>query len=197
MKPAEANPEPEAARRHVPDYELDDYFRAETPEQLKALADPTRSTILDLLNERAATTSQLADVLDKPKGTVGYHLKVLEEHGFIRVVRTKKVRAMTEKYYGRTGRTVIIAGPKEDKDPFFMLKEVMREATIDADQALPMWTLRHVRIPEDRALEFVDEVMALAESFISLERGGDTVYGLLAGVFPTSQPGLPDPEDAS
>jgi DNA-binding transcriptional ArsR family regulator len=35
---------------------------------------------------------------------VGYHLKVLEEAGLVHVVRTKKVRAIEAKYYGRTAR---------------------------------------------------------------------------------------------
>jgi len=187
--------DPSPAEQHVVDYPIDDYMHAETPEQLKALADRTRITILGLLGERAATTSQLAEVLNRPKGTIGYHLKVLESNGMVKIVRTRKVRAMTEKYYGRTARTIIMAGPPEADDPFFMLKEVMREAAIDPEHPLPMFTLRKVRIPTDRAVEFVKRVGDLAEEFVALRRGGDTVYGFLAGVFPTNLPTLPGDED--
>ncbi len=180
--------------RHDPGYELDEFVRAETPAQLKALGDKTRTTILDLLNERAATTSQLAEVLRKPKGTVGYHLNVLEEHGFVRVVRTRKVRAMTEKYYGRTGRTIIFAGPPGSKDPFQVFQEVMAEAVIVEGEPLPMWTVRHIRIPQERAVEFTERIIELGEEFIGLPRSGDTVYALLAGIYPTTQPALPDEE---
>jgi len=47
-------------------------------------------------------------VLETPKGTVGHHLKVLEAAGLIRVVRTRKVRALTEKYYGRVARLFVL-----------------------------------------------------------------------------------------
>ena len=190
--PAQAgSPDP---GRHDPGYELDEVVLAETPEQLKALADKTRTTILDLLNERAATTSQLAEVLGKPKGTVGYHLNVLEQHGLVRVVRTRKVRAMTEKYYGRTGRTIVFAGPAGSKDPFQVFHEVMAEAVVIDGDPLPMWTVRHIRIPQERAVEFTERIVELAEEFISMPRSGDTVYALLAGIYPTTQPGLPDEE---
>ena len=106
-KPTLPIPDPESADAHVLDYEIDDYVTADRPEQLKALGDPTRITILTLLLERSATTTHLAEALGKPKGTVGYHLKVLESAGLIRIVRTRPVRAMTEKYYGRTGRTIV------------------------------------------------------------------------------------------
>jgi len=180
--------------RHDPGYALDDVVRAETPDQLKALGDDTRTTILDLLNERAATTSQLADALGKPKGTIGYHLKVLETNGFVRVVRTRKVRALTEKYYGRTGRTIVFAGAAGSSDPFGLLRRVMAEAVLSEGEPLPMWTVRHVRIPVERAVEFVERIAELGEEFISLPRGGDVVYALLAGIYPTNQPALRDPE---
>jgi DNA-binding transcriptional ArsR family regulator len=61
-----------------------------------------------LLRERAASTTELAAALETPKGTVGHHLKVLESAGLVRVVRTRKVRALTEKYYGRVARLFVL-----------------------------------------------------------------------------------------
>ena len=74
------------------------------PEQLKALADDLRSKIVILLRERARSITELAEKLELPKSTVGHHVKVLEKAGLLRVVRTRKVRALTESYYGRTAR---------------------------------------------------------------------------------------------
>jgi DNA-binding transcriptional ArsR family regulator len=74
------------------------------PAQLRALADDLRGRIVSLLRERAWSTQQLARELELPKGTVGHHLKVLERAGLIRVVHTRKVRAVTEKFYGRVAR---------------------------------------------------------------------------------------------
>lgn len=67
---------------------------------LAALADELRVRMLAIMGERPASITELAALLGRPKGTVGYHLKVLERAGLVRVVRTRRVRAVTEKYYG-------------------------------------------------------------------------------------------------
>ena len=176
---------------HVVDYEMDDYVRAESAEQFRALGNVTREEILTLLSERAATTSQLAEALSKPKGSVGYHVKVLEQAGFVRIVRTNKVRAMTEKYYGRTARTIVF-GKGGGDDPFFMLDDVRREGVAVEGEPLPMFTMRRARISEEQAVEFTERLLALSEEFIDLPREGDRVFGLIAGVYPTSLPSLGD-----
>lgn len=184
-------PEPESGGL---DYEIADEVEANTPEALKALADGTRLAILDLLLERAATTSHVAEALDKPKGTVGYHLKVLEKCGLIRIVRTRQVRALTEKYYGRTGRTIIISSSGTIQDPLFILRDALSDVQIVEGEPLPMFTTRRARIPESRALEFASMLAALAAEFASEPRMGERTYGLVAGVFATSLPAL-GPED--
>ena len=88
----------------IPDYEAPETLVVDQPEQLRALADDVRSAVIALLRERAYSTQQLSKQLDIPKGTVGHHLKVLEAAGLIHVVRTRQVRAVTEKFYGRTAR---------------------------------------------------------------------------------------------
>ena len=93
-----------------PDYDLDDVLVVEDPKQLRALGDVLRARIVMLLRERAASTTELAAVLETPKGTVGHHLKVLETAGLVRVVRTRQVRAMTEKFYGRVARLFVLKG---------------------------------------------------------------------------------------
>jgi DNA-binding transcriptional ArsR family regulator len=180
--------------RHTLDYELDDAVVVSSTAQLKAVADDTRDEILKLLSERAATVSQLADALEKPKGTVGYHTKVLEDAGLIRVVRTNKVRAMTEKYYGRTGRTIILAGTPKPDDPLWFVNDALAHITTDQDSALPMFTTRVARVPAEHAVEFSRRIIELAEEFLNLPRRGDTVYGFVGGVFPTDHPALPDEE---
>ena len=91
-----------------PDYELDDILVVEDPKQLRALAEASRARIVGLLRDRAASTTELAAALEAPKGTVGHHLKVLEAAGLVRVVRTRKVRALTESYYGRVARLFVL-----------------------------------------------------------------------------------------
>lgn len=177
------------------DYDADDVVQADTPDQLKALGSSIRLAILSLLNERAASTTELAEALGRPKGTVGYHVKVLEEAGFIRVVRTRKVRAMTEKFYGRAAHTVVYTGIPDTKDKLFMVRQTLGEAVVDEDTAMPAFTLRHVRMTEEQAAGFWQQVAELAEAFTKAPRGGDRVYGLIAGIYPTNLPTLPDEKE--
>lgn len=177
---------------HILDYELEDVVVVESKTQLKAIADDTRLDILNLLLEKAATVSQLADALGKPKGTVGYHAKVLQDAGLISMVRTAKVRAMTEKYYGRTGRTIQFAANPEPSDPTWLVTDALRGLRTLEGEPLPMFTSRVARIPVERAVEFADRLVALADEFIASPREGDTVYGYLAGVYPTDHPVFDD-----
>ena len=54
------------------------------------------------------------------------------------------------------------------------------------------FTLRHARIPAERAKEFTERVLALANEFTRLPRGGTREYAFLAGVFPTIRPVAPE-----
>jgi len=91
-----------------PDYEADDILIVSGTEQLRALADDARRRIVAVLRERAATTTELAEEVGLAKGTVAHHLKVLEAAGLVRVVRTRRVRALTESFYGRVARLYVI-----------------------------------------------------------------------------------------
>src|SRR5258705_5984297 len=95
-----------SSNTNVPDYDLADTVEVSTPAQLRAIADPLRSTILDLVLERAATVAELAAAVGRPKSTVAHHVNVLVEAGMLRVVRTRRERAIHESYYRPTGRTI-------------------------------------------------------------------------------------------
>ena len=88
----------------VPDYELVDTLELTDSGQVQAIGNQLRTTILGLLHERAATVTELASAVGRPKSTVAYHVEVLHEAGLVRVVRTRRVRAIEERYYGRTAR---------------------------------------------------------------------------------------------
>jgi DNA-binding transcriptional ArsR family regulator len=183
----------EQTAARTPDYDLDEVLELTTPEQLKALGDPLRVRIVGLLAERAATTKQLAVALDRPVGTVGYHCKVLESAGLIHVVRTRVVRAVTAKYYGRTARTFSLVGGGEDArgHRHTMLHEALDELDHDRAPGHGGFTLRHARIPHERADEWLQRLVELAVEFAEEPRGGDVTYGLLVGVYPTDWGPLP------
>src|SRR5688500_16065912 len=101
------------------DYELDDTIDGATPERMKALADPLRGLILGRVLERAMTVTELAERIGRRKGTVAHHVDLLVSVGLLKVVRTRKVRAMEERFYGRVARTVMMGAAPPGELPFF------------------------------------------------------------------------------
>lgn len=71
---------------------------------IKALAHPLRHQILQALNLRTASPSDLAAELGEPLGNVSYHVKVLAENGAIEQVKTAPVRGALEHFYRATMR---------------------------------------------------------------------------------------------
>jgi DNA-binding transcriptional ArsR family regulator len=185
--------------QQVPDYDLPDIVELTTPAQLRAIADPLRSSLLDLVLERAATVSELAAAVARPKSTIAHHVGVLVDAGMLRVVRTRRVRAIDERYYGRTGRTITIGVTRRPGDPTTPV--CVNELSAAAAESVPAHeddalysTLRHVRIPRESASEFWRRAEALVREFTALPRAGETVYGFAVGLYPTDQPVLPDPD---
>ena len=184
-----------SAEVHELDYDIEPFAYIETNEHMKAVADDTRMDILNLLMERAATVTHLAEALDKPKGTVGYHVKVLEDAGLVRVVRTGKVRAITEKYYGRVGRVIQFASQPETDDPAWFVHDALRGIRKVEGEPFPMFSSRVARIPVEKVDEFAQRLLALTDEFMATPRGGDTVYGILVGVYPTDHPVLKNDDE--
>ncbi len=179
-----------------PDYELADRLVVTEPEQLKAMSHPVRTAILDLVLERAATVSELADVLGRPKSTVAHHVGVLVKAEMMRTVRTRRVRAMQERFYGRTARTFyvgVVSPASVDPPPW---TNDLADAAVESTAAYRADTMRavrrHARISPDRAGEFWTRVDQLVTEFTQLPREGQIVHGLVIGLYPTDFPTLPE-----
>ena len=168
-----------------------------TPEQASVFSEPTRTEIMVLLAERPASIKELAIALGKPRGTVGHHVYVLEEAGIITVVRTRQVRAITEKFYGRLARTYVFPhlGPAEEGDEVPFLGEALAEVRPRREGESGYFTLRHARVPADRVEEFAVRLTDLAEEFAASARGGTTVYGLIMGIYATDRSSLSAKEE--
>lgn len=149
----------------VPDYEAVDILIVDEPQQLRALAGQSRQRIVALLRERAASTTELAAELRLAKGTIGHHLKVLEEAGLVRVVRTRQVRAMTERVYGRVARLFLIKGVEEG--------EAVRHVRVRLDAAVARRFERRVeRLVRDIEARDSGETGAEYALVIGLQRTG-------------------------
>jgi hypothetical protein len=101
------------------------------------------------------------------------------------------VRAVTEAFYGRTGRTVWVSSPGPEHPPRSLLADALAEQLPTDDICGGDFTLRHARIAAEQADAFAERLLALALEFTRLPREGDVVYGLIAGVYPTARGVLP------
>jgi DNA-binding transcriptional ArsR family regulator len=187
-------------KQSPPDYELAERVALTEPAQVKALGHPLRNTILGLLHERAATVTEHATALERPKSTVAHHVKVLAETGLVQVVRTRRVRAIEERFYGRTARMFYVAveqSPEGEQMPRdFNDFEVAARESADAFLNGKLWGfIRHARITEEQASEFWERMAELVAEFDRLPRAGATMYGFAVGVYPTDQPTLPPSGD--
>ena len=126
------------------DYDAADTLVVSEPAQLRALGDELRARIVGLLRERAASASELGGLLGLPKGTVGHHLKVLEKAGLVHVVRTRRVRAVTEKFYGRVARLFLIQS--EDELVHGVAAASFRAVAVDLGASPEIAMHGHVRV---------------------------------------------------
>ncbi|MEU7930021.1 helix-turn-helix domain-containing protein [Micromonospora echinofusca] len=187
-----------SSNERIPDYDLDEMLVVTAPAQLRALADPLRATLLELLLERAATVTELARAVDRPKSSVAYHVTALVDAGLLKVVRTRRVRAIDERYYGRVARTLYIGALTRPEDRQVatavngLAEAVAESAAAHAADELRC-TLVHARIPIEEVRAFWAEVQALTRRFAQIPRAGDQVYGFVAGLYPTDAPTLPEP----
>ena len=183
----------------IPEYDLDDLVVVTATKQLRALADPLRATLLELLLERAATVTEMALAVERPKSTVAYHVNLLVEAGLVRVVRTRRVRAIEERYYGRIARTIYIGALHRPEDKQVVasvngLAEAAAESSAAHAADELRCTLVHARIPIEDVRRFWAAVQEVARQFTQIPRSGDQVYGFAAGLYPTDAPTLPDSE---
>jgi DNA-binding transcriptional ArsR family regulator len=172
-----------------PDYEAVDVLVVREPEQLRALGDDLRAKIVVLLRERAASITELAEKLGLPKGTVGHHVKVLEKARLIRVVRTRKVRAVTEKYYGRTARLFLFKS-SDDADLEGVRDVVAASLRTVADEMLPStdddqttFAVLRIRLADENAARFARRLNRLISDFRDADDPEGEPYGLAVSLY--------------
>jgi DNA-binding transcriptional ArsR family regulator len=178
----------------LPDYEAEDVLVVSEPAQLRALGGEVRSRIVTHLRERARSTTELAELLGLAKGTVAHHLKTLERAGLVRVVRTRRVRAVTERFYGRTARLFLVESgdsPSGDASAaavaagwFRQAAEEVADLPPDADSTA---TLLHRRLTERDAGRFQRRAERLVRDFRTAHDARGREYTLALGLFPTRE----------
>lgn len=74
---------------------------------VRALGHPLRVKILEVVQLRNASPSELTDLLSAPLGNVAYHVRVLEKCGCIEQVATARRRGAVEHYFRARPRSYI------------------------------------------------------------------------------------------
>ena len=134
------------------------------------------------------SVTELAERRRTAQGHVAYHVDVLVDAGLLQVVRTRKVRAIDERFYGRVARTIVFPQRTTARSPSC--------ATSSPRSTSPGWPTMlslgfHVPPrphPRERAAEFAARLEAFALEFIGEPRGGDVEYGLYLGAVPDPPP---------
>ena len=81
------------------DFKPVDMLHITTLEQLKAISDPLRLDILELIAKEARTVKQVAAALKQPATKLYYHMNELEANGYATLVGTRVKSGIVEKYY--------------------------------------------------------------------------------------------------
>ena len=174
------------------DYDAADTLVVSDPAQLRALSDDVRGRIITLLRERAASASELSGLLNMPKGTVGHHLKVLERAGLVHVVRTRRVRAVTEKYYGRVARLFLYKSGDERDDELVhgigAMSLRIAAAEVAAAQEVAMHALLRVRLDAAAVKRFNRRLDKLVDDMRAAETPDGDPWGLAATLYRAERP---------
>ena len=109
-------------------------FHISDLETLRAIADPLRVQIMELLEDKALTVKQVAEKLGLAPSKLYYHFGALEKLGMIEVAETRMVANMLEKTY-KSAAHVLDVDPalfKFSKDGDNEPINIMLSSTIDA-----------------------------------------------------------------
>ena len=109
-------------------------FHISDLETLRAISDPLRVQILELLESQSLTVKQVAEKLGLAPSKLYYHFGALEKLGFIEVAETRMVANMLEKTY-KSAAHILDVDPalfKFSKDGDNESINILLSSTIDA-----------------------------------------------------------------
>lgn len=149
----------------MPAEELPETFHVTTDDQLRAVSNLTRHRIMAVLRFEPATITQIAERVGLAKGSSSYHVRLLERAGLVKVVRTRKVRGVTERYYAMAARSIVLPDPGEGGPDVLMRHAV---ADLEASQGERHVRMAHLRLTEEQFAELGARLQALADEYREL-----------------------------
>ncbi|HUQ29022.1 MAG TPA: helix-turn-helix domain-containing protein [Usitatibacter sp.] len=180
------------------------------PRHAALLAAPIRQRILEALDE-PGSASTIAARLKLARQKVAYHVRQLEEHGFLELVREEQRRGCTERFLKRTarylvasnevfGRAGLDAHRLQDKfsgEYLVALASRMANEVAQAQAAAERAGARiatlsteidvRLRSPQERAAfaeELVDSIARVVAKYHDESQPGGRRYRLVVGAYP-------------
>ncbi len=119
-----------------------------------------------VLRFEPATITQIAARMGLAKGSSSYHVRLLERAGLVKVVRTRKVRGVTERYYAMAARSIALPDPGPGQ-PDVLLRNAVAdlEAPVNGERHVRM---AHLRLTEEQFTELGGRLQALADEYRAL-----------------------------
>jgi DNA-binding transcriptional ArsR family regulator len=151
----------------MPTDDLPETFHVTTDEQLRAVSNLTRHRIMAALRFEPATITQIAERVGLAKGSSSYHVRLLERTGLVKVVRTRKVRGVTERYYAMAARTITLPDPGQGGPDMLMRHAVadLEASPADGERHVQM---THLRLTDEQFTQLGARLRALAEEYREL-----------------------------
>lgn len=187
-------------------------FHVSNLETLRAIADPLRVQVMELLEGQALTVKQVAEKLGLAPSKLYYHFGALEKLGLIEVAETRMVANMLEKTY-RSAADILDVDPAlfkfnkgGDNEPINILLsstiDATREDLLRSMQARQFQleqgaeeTPRRViinrvvsSVSEKRIAEFQDRLIKLIQEFEAEDKTSkpaDQPYALTVAFYPS------------
>jgi DNA-binding transcriptional ArsR family regulator len=152
---------------HMPEDDLPETLHVTSAEQLRAVSNLTRHRIMAMLRFEPATITQIAERVGLAKGSSSYHVRLLERAGLVKVVRTRKVRGVTERYYAIAARSIVLPEPGEGQPDVLMRNAVadLEAASADSERHVRM---AHLRLTEEQYEELGARLEELADEYRQL-----------------------------
>jgi|SRR5437660_4969464 len=172
--------------------ELPVRLQVNTVQQFKAMGDPLRWRILNLIQHQPYTAKQIAERLKASPGTIGHHLQVLEASGLAQVVARRLIHGIVAKYYTRTARIFQLDFPTEVTGNTSTSLKIMTDARdemaeaieTEGENAVLSDGLPHMRLSPEQAKIYKERISALIDDFLREPPAPDgQVYGLYTVLF--------------
>ncbi len=151
----------------MPTDDLPETFHVTTDEQLRAVSNLTRHRIMAVLRFEPATITQIAERVGLAKGSSSYHVRLLERAGLIKVVRTRKVRGVTERYYAMAARSLVLPDPGEG-GPNMLMRHAVADLEESRADGLRQVRMAHLRLTDEQFAELGARLQALADEYREL-----------------------------